>query len=229
MTQLVLKGVDHFSNSLKLFRLNPKEKYSICIYYYQVNISTQMPDLFICQDITHNSSKHSVHGLLFILTQYSIILGLLIVLEGLFSMRKRRLAHIVHQHLLNKGERLCSRLSSVSLVRQSFSSIDAIMEQETKPNKRITSSPAIILREPLNNIINHSDENEPFLTLIPNKNHVHFQLDLDEGSDDNQSDTTLTPQSEPYGDRANALLSMAHILDTNKPWSKYNQQTSPLR
>ncbi len=253
MEQLILKTTllrkdEHFSNSLLLIRLNPKEKYSICIYYYQMNISTQMPDLFICQHIRHDHLKHSVHGLLFVLTQYSIILGILIVLQGLFSMRKRRLAHIIHQHLLNKTQRLRSTLSSVSLVRQSFSSIDATTEhqhkimnghtnhEENKLKKRIISSPAIVLSEPStslsNNNIKNSDENEPFLKLISSKNHVHFFFGLEEGSDDNESndfqnDTTLNPQissthNEPYGDRSDALLSMAHILDTNKPWSKHN-------
>ncbi len=136
MEQLILKTTpsgndEHFSNSLLLIRLNPKEKYSICIYYYQNDILTKMPDLIICQDIMHDHLKHSVHGLLFILTQYSIILGILIVLQGLFSMRKRRLAHILHQHFMDKAQRLCSRLSSVSLIRQSFSSMDATLEQQS--------------------------------------------------------------------------------------------------
>jgi predicted RND superfamily exporter protein len=140
-------------------------------------------------------------------------------------MRKRRLAHIVHQHLINKTQRLRSTLSSVSLVRQSFSSIDTTTEQqhktisgrvhhqENKLKKRIISSP-----------------DEPFLKLISNKNHVHFFFGLDEGSDDNESNTSLNPQirtthNEPYSDRSDALLSMAHILDTNKPWSKHNHHT----
>jgi hypothetical protein len=256
MEQLILKTTplkkdEHFSNSLLLIRLNPKEKYSICIYYYQMNISTQISDLFICQHIRHDHLKHSVHGLLFVLTQYSIILGILIVLQGLFSMRKRRLAHIIHQHLINKTQRLRSTLSSVSLVRQSFSSIDATTEhqhntinshinyKENKLKKRIISSPAIVLSEPSTTLSNNNnnntknlDENEPFLKLMSNKNHVHFFFGLEEGSDDNESndfqnDTKVNPQissthNEPYGDRSDALLSMAHILDTNKPWSKHN-------
>jgi hypothetical protein len=251
MEQLILKTTssrhdEHFSNSLLLIRLNPKEKYSVCIYYYQLNISTQMPDLFMCQDIMHDHLKHPVHGLLFVLTQYSIILGILIVLQGLFSMRKRRLAHIVHQHLINKTQRLRSTLSSVSLVRQSFSSIDTTTEQqhktisgrvhhqENKLKKKVISSPAIVLSEPsIPSSINtktNLDENEPFLKLISNKNHVHFFFGLDEGSDDNESNTSLNPQirtthNEPYSDRSDALLSMAHILDTNKPWSKHNHHT----
>ncbi|CAF4632273.1 unnamed protein product, partial [Rotaria sp. Silwood2] len=120
----------YFSNSLLLLRLNPKEKYSICIYYYQMNISTQMPDIFICQDIMHDHLKHSVYGLLFVLTQYSIIIGLLIVLQGFFTARKRRLAHIVHQHLINKAQRFRSTLSSVSLVRQSVNLMDTTTEQK---------------------------------------------------------------------------------------------------
>jgi hypothetical protein len=164
-------------------------------------------------------------------------------------MRKRRLAHILHQHFMDKAQRLCSRLSSVSLIRQSFSSMDATLEQqsshinheENKLKKRITSSPAIVLSDssiPSNNGVHSSDENEPFLKLASAKNHVHFLLGLDEGSDDNGSEdipynTTLnlpTPSKhiEPYGDRSDALLSMAHILDSNKPWSKHNHHTMPV-
>jgi hypothetical protein len=243
-----LRNYEHFSNSLLLSRLNPKERYSICIYYYQNNSSIEMPNFIICQDLMHDHLKHSVHGLLFILTQYSIILGILIVLQGLYSMKKRRLAHIVHQRLMDKAQRLCSRLSSVSLIRQSCSSMDATLEQQTnainghinheenKLKKRIISSPAIVLNEP-SIIVNNGDEHEPFLKLSSAKNHVHFVLGLDGGFDDNESedilsDTTLNlrsppTHSEPYDDRSDAFLSMAHILDTNKPWSKYNNPTIP--
>jgi hypothetical protein len=241
-----LRNYEHFSNSLLLVRLNPKEKYSICIYYYQRNSSTQMPDLFICQDIMHDHLKPSVHGLLFVLTQYSVILGILIILQGLFSMRKRRLAHIVHQHLINKRRRSQSTVSSVSLVRQSFSSMDGTTEQknhimngglvnheDNRLKKRIISSPAIILSDssvPLHNGTNSLDEDEPFLKLTSTKNHVHFLLGLDEGSDDNESEDNQidTKLNEPYGDRSDALLSMAHILDTNKPWLKHNHHIMPV-
>ncbi|CAF1063353.1 unnamed protein product [Rotaria sordida] len=251
MEQLVLQTTpsstdEYFSNSLLLLRLNPKEKYSVCIYYYQTNISTQMPDLFVCQDVMHDYLQHSVHGLLFVLTQYSIIIGLLIVLQGLFTVRKRRLAHIVHQHLVNKAQRLRSTFSSVSLGRQSVNLMDTTIEEKnTKINghtnqeknklkKCFISSPAIILSEPSNNTNNNSDENEPFLKLTTGKNHVHFLLGLDEESDDNDNDNAnenipngitfnlplTSTHSEPYSDRSDALSSMAHILDTNKPWSK---------
>lgn len=258
MQKLIVKNIstrnyDHLSNSLLLNRLNPKEKYSICIYYYQTNVSTETPDLYICQDIKHDHLKPSVHGLLFILTQYSIILGMLVVLQGLFSMRKRRLAHIVHQHLINKTQRIRSRLSSISLVRQSFSSMDGTTEQtyhtmtdrafheEHKLTKRVISSPAIVFTEP--SVLSHNytegfGANEPFRRFAPAKNHVHFLLGLNEGSDDNDSgdiqiDTKLNQQvpsflSEPYGDRPDALLSMAHILDTNKPWCKHHHHTNPV-
>jgi hypothetical protein len=260
MEQLILKTTpsrkdEHFSNSLLLIRLNPIEKYSVCIYYYQVNSSTEMPDLFLCQDIRHDHLKDPVHGLFFILTQYSIILGILIVLQGLFSMRKRRLTHIIHQHFINKTQKLRSTLSSVSLVRQSFSSMDAITEQqqhnimndhrthqENKLTKRIISSPAIVLSESSipssTTITSNPDENEPFLRLTSNKNHVHFFFTLDEGSDDSESNdsqndptlnsTVSSTNNEPYADRSDSLLSMAHILDINKPWSKHNHHTIPV-
>lgn len=248
MEQLILKATlskkdEHYSNSLLLVRLNPKEKYSICIYYYQMNSSTQIPDLFLCQDIIHDHLKHSVHGLLFVLTQYSIIFGILIVLQGLFSMRKRRLAHIVRQHLINKTQKLRSTLSSVSLIRQSFSSMDAtnqhqqhmtmngyINHHENKLEKRIILSPAIILNEPSPINTNTFDEDEPFLKLTTNKNHVQFFCSIDETSDDNESNDFQIDRiyQEPYGDRSDALLSMAHILDTNKPWSKHNHDTVPI-
>ncbi|CAF4593099.1 unnamed protein product, partial [Rotaria magnacalcarata] len=75
------------------------------------------------------------------------------------------------------------------------------------------------------------DENEPFLKLATGKNHVHFLLGLDEESendDDNETtpdDITLNPPlasrlSEPYGDNCDAILSMAHIFESNKPWSR---------
>jgi hypothetical protein len=252
-----LRDYEHFSNSLQLVRLNPKEKYSICIYYYQVNNTIQMPDLLICQDIINDHLKHSVHGLLFILTQYSIIIAMLIVLQGLFSMRKRRLAHIIHQHFINKTQRIRSTLSSVSLIRQSFSSMDtttteqqnhtrnshvvhyeSMKYEENKLKKRIISSPAIILTESsMSSDADGSvlDENDPFIKLTSNKNHVHFLLGLDEGSgDDDDSEESVTdlqvPTSyrEPYSDRADALLSMAHILDTNKPWCKHSHHSDPI-
>jgi hypothetical protein len=108
-----------------------------------------------------------------------------------------------------------------------------VNHEDNRLKKRIISSPAIILSDssvPLHNGTNSFDEDEPFLKLTSTKNHVHFLLGLDEGSDDYQSediqiDTTL---NEPYRDRSDALLSMAHILDTNKPWSKHNHHTIPV-
>ncbi|CAF2113269.1 unnamed protein product [Rotaria magnacalcarata] len=237
---------EFYSNALKLLRLNPKETYSICIYYYQSNVSIQMPDLFICQDLLLDHLKAPERDFIFILTQYSIIIGFLIILQTLFSIKKRRLAHILHQHLVNKAQKFRSTLSSVSLVRQSLNLSDTTAEQKhIRTNghvypeknilkKRFTSSPAIVLNEPsvpLNKSINNPDENEPFLKLATGKNHVHFLLGLDEESendDDNETtpdDTTLNPPlasrlSEPYGDNCDAILSMAHIFESNKPWSR---------
>ncbi|CAF3542794.1 unnamed protein product [Rotaria sp. Silwood1] len=262
MKQLILESTasgndKYFSNSLLLLRLNPKEKYVICIFYYQLNVSTQMPDLFMCLNIMHDHLNDSAHGLIFVLTQYSIILGLLIVLQVLFIVRKRRLAHIVHQHLINTTQRLRSTLSSVSLVRQSMNLMDTIIEQKTtrmnghvnqemnKLKKHIIPSSAIVISEPTiesNNIENSSNENEPFLKLTTEKTHVHFLLGLNDESDDNNggddddddddkgyekipNNKTFIPLimptlMEPYDDQSDALSSIAHILDTNKPWSK---------
>ena len=221
---------EYFSNSLLLCRLNPKEKYSVCIYYYRTNLSMAMPDLFICQDIMHDHLKHSSHGIFFILTQYSIILGILVILQGLFSMRKRRITQILHQHFVNKTQRIRSTLSSVSLIQQSFSSMDTATEpqqhdesktdQENQLKKRFVSSPAIISNQP--STIPSIDEHEPFLKLNTNKNHVHFFFGLDEPSDDNESNDA---NFEPYSDRLDALSSMAHILESNKPWSKHHQRS----
>jgi len=91
----------------------------------------------------------------------------------------------------------------------------------------------------MNNGATSSDETEPFLKHVPSKNHVHFLLGPSEGSDedleneDNENNTTSNLQTasahrEPYDDQADALLSMAHILDTNKPWSRHSDHTSPV-
>jgi hypothetical protein len=270
MEKLVLKNTtlipyNHFSNSLRLTSLNHHEKYSICICYYQTNSSTKSPDLLLCQDVINDYSKFSQlkpdakHGLLFITTQYSIIIGLLVVLQTVFTIRKRRIAQIIGQHLTTKAHSIRTTLSSVSLGRQSFSSLDTAADQQQQHatnghatrrestiheegglKKRIISSPAIVISEPSVTIHNdtvNSDETEPFLKHVPSKNHVHFLLGPGEGSDednDHEHDDTsfnLQPVStnrEPYNDQADALLSMAHILDTNKPWSRHIQHTSPV-
>ena len=237
MDQLNLRtsstGIEHYySNALILERLNPKEKYSICIYYYQVNSSSNIADLSICVDLMHDHSKHSAHGLLFVLTQYSIILGILIVLQGLFSMRKRRLAHIIHQHFLNRKQRILSTLSSVSLVRQSFSSASVLPEDhQIELKKRVISSPAIIITAPSTPSSPGSprpiDETEPLIEMTSNRNHVHFFCHVDEDSDEDDI-VFVPPHHEPYSDQPNALLCMTHILDTNKPWCKHSPETTPV-
>ncbi|UJR25411.1 hypothetical protein I4U23_006758 [Adineta vaga] len=254
----------HFSNSLLLTALNNHEKYSICISYYQTNHSIKIPDLLLCQDIINDYAKFAElktdikHGLLFITTQYSIIIALLVVLQSVFTIRKRRLAQVVAKHFTTTAHSIRSTLSSVSLVRQSFSSLDAAgehhhhhhhntnnqavpreptIEEETKIKKRIISSPAIVLNEPsieTDHEATNADENEPFLKRVSSKNHVHFLLgpgeeDDDGGNEDIQINPPQTSTSvEPYSDQSDALLSMAHILDTNKPWSRHCQQTSPV-
>jgi len=283
LERLILKNITskryhHFSNSLRLTELNHHEKYSICICYFQNNNTLKTPDLILCQDIINDYSKYSdlradgKHGLVFITTQYSIIIALLIVLQSVFSMRKRRVAEYIGQIVSNKAQSIRSTLSSVSLVRQSFSSLDAANEQQQQQaasshqthstdsttkgeetgktsgfKKRIISSPAIVVSDqqmiPLDQGANSSDENEPFLKRIPSKNHVHFLLGPGEGSDEDNAideddenkidDCNSSPQSassrrEPYDDQQDALLSMAHILDTNKPWSRHTDQTSPV-
>ncbi|CAF4926625.1 unnamed protein product [Rotaria sp. Silwood1] len=234
MKQLILESTasgndKYFSNSLLLLRLNPKEKYVICIFYYQLNVSTQMPDLFMCLNIMHDHLNDSAHGLIFVLTQYSIILGLLIVLQVLFILRKRRLAHIVHQHLINTTQRLRSTLSSVSLVRQSMNLMDIITEQKTtrtnghvnqemnKLKKRIIPSPGIVISEPTiesNNIENSSNENEPFLKLTTGKTHVHFLLGLNEESDDNNGGDDDDDDDKGYEKIANDKTFIPLILPT---------------
>ena len=259
----------HFSNILKLTELNHHEKYSVCICYYQTNSSTAVPDLLLCQDIINDYSKFSQlkadikHGLVFIATQYSIIIALLVVLQSVYTMRKRRFAHAISQAVSNKAHSIRSTLSAVSLVRQSFSSLDTTGdhqhqqatnghatihsepkgEGETVIKKRILSSPAIVISEqssPNSPDGGQTDETEPFLPRIPSRNHVHFLLGQGEGSDDDESNdndnndtnTHILPSTssrrEPYDDQTDALLSMAHILDTNKPWSRHAHQPSPV-
>jgi len=250
-----------YSNSLRLTALNPKEKYSICICYYRTNTSTEAPDLLLCQDIINDYGKFSDlrtdprHGLVFITTQYSIIIALLAFLQGTYTIRKRRFAQVIRQHLANKAHSIRTTLSSVSLVRQSFSSLDAaeqqqqqqhttngqtiqheptIVEEETSNGKStFLPSPAIVISDSTSTNqygAQSSDENEPFLRRIPSKNHVHFLLGPGEGSEDDNTDDEHEhiPMSsnEPYQDQSDALLSMAHILDTNKPWSRHDHDSS---
>ncbi|CAF5093117.1 unnamed protein product, partial [Rotaria sp. Silwood1] len=161
--------------------------------------------------------------------QYSIILGLLIVLQVLFILRKRRLAHIFHQHLINTTQRLRSTLSSVSLVRQSMNLMDIITEQKTtrtnghvnqemnKLKKRIIPSPGIVISEPTiesNNIENSSNENEPFLKLTTGKTHVHFLLGLNEESDDNNGGDDDDDDDKGYEKIANDKTFIPLILPT---------------
>ncbi|CAF3477452.1 unnamed protein product [Rotaria socialis] len=286
----------HFANSLRLTSLNHHEKYSVCIYYYKNNVSMKFPDLLLCQDIINDYAKFAhlkadaKHGLVFIGTQYSIIIGLLVVLQSVYSMRKRRITEYISQHLTTTAHSIRSTLSSVSLVRQSFSSLDVVAEQqhnqhttntqnsqhetktdeEGKLKRRLPSaqftiqnsqheiktdegknkkrSPSVQfntinqLSPPTSDGATSSDETEPFLKRVSSKNHVHFLLGPGEGSDDdddihqhdgnetnkNSNSQSASDSTEPYGNQADALLSMAHILDTNKPWSRHNQNTSPV-
>ncbi|CAF3131915.1 unnamed protein product [Rotaria socialis] len=286
----------HFANSLRLTSLNHHEKYSVCIYYYKNNVSMKFPDLLLCQDIINDYAKFAhlkadaKHGLVFIGTQYSIIIGLLVVLQSVYSMRKRRITEYISQHLTTTAHSIRSTLSSVSLVRQSFSSLDVVAEQqhnqhttntqnsqhetktdeEGKLKRRLPSaqfniqnsqheiktdegknkkrSPSVQfntinqLSPPTSDGATSSDETEPFLKRVSSKNHVHFLLGPGEGSDDdddihqhdgnetnkNSNSQSASDSTEPYGNQADALLSMAHILDTNKPWSRHNQNMSPV-
>ncbi|CAF1218102.1 unnamed protein product, partial [Didymodactylos carnosus] len=121
---------EYISTTLRLTGLNKKEKYSVCLCYYQTNSSQYRPDFLLCQDIINDYSKFKHHKsndrneLFFIITQYSIIIALLIALQSVYTMRKRRIAHILHQHLIQKAHTFRHTLSSVSLVRQSLASLD---------------------------------------------------------------------------------------------------------
>lgn len=231
---------------LKLKRLNLKERYSVCIYYYRSNTSIRHADLFICQDIINDYHKyahdkaHAPYGLLFILTQYSIIFAILLILQTLFSIRKRRIAEIVHQQLISKAQRVRASFSSISFIRQSISSNDTPIDtvendslsadQDPYP-KESPISPKTILS---NVSIPSFDENQPFIKTASNKNHVQFLLGEAEDSDTTDendptksngisSSASKSSSHEPYGDQSDALMYMAHILDGEKPWSKYKR------
>lgn len=259
----------YLSNSLRLSALNHHEKYTICIFYFQENISLADPELVLCQDIINDYSKFSnlkadlKHGLLFITTQYSIIIVLLVILQTSYTSRKRHWTRTVRQQLTTTANTIRTTLSSVSIGRQSFSSFDhgehhatnghattrepTIDEEDLVVSQEVSiKSPSIIISE--TNSSNQRgagsicEENQPFLRKVPSKNHVHFLLGPGEGSDDemdqdmsfdqnrrdSQSGSTRRTsfQAEPYGDQTDALLSMAHILDTNKPWSRHNNDPS---
>ena len=253
----------HFSNALKLTALNHHEKYTVCICYYQKNISTETPDLVLCQDVINDYSKFAdlkanvKHGLLFIVTQYSIIVALLAILQSTYTLRKRRVTETIRQHVATTAHTIRTTLSSVSLVRHSVSSFETgehhanngngaqrepTIPEEEGTSKRKMSSPAIVISEAdisNNNGATSSDETEPFLRHVPSKNHVHFLLGPGEGSDDEfdhePSDehchsidftTKSSTNTEPYRDQSDALLSMAHILDTNKPWLRHSHDPS---
>ena len=237
----------HFINALSVGGLDPKkkERYTFCIYYYQRNISIEWPDLSICQDVINDhtmythSQAHSKSDLVFISTQYSIIITILVVLQTLLSMHKRHIAHVVQQHLINKAHRFRSSFSSISLVRQSVSSADILTPHELdcrgenhQFSAGIVSSP--IMLQSNASILSavgtaSSEENEPFIKLAANKNHVQFLLGEEEESDDTdeadgtQLDPKALADSGPYGDRSDAMQSIAHILDNDKPWCKYKR------
>ena len=250
---------EHFSNSLNLAHLNAKEKYSVCICYYQKNESIAMPAIHLCQDVINDYAKY-VHaktdpkyGLLFVGTQYSIILGLLVLFQTLFSMQKRRVAHILHQHLINKAHRFRTSISSISLVRHSISSVDTTpteqhqptnhghhkMHRESKRNgdtqlgkaPTLASCPRGLGRSSTlpSDAIHRWGEVEPLIKATPCRNHVQFSLNLDEGlngSIDIDLASTLSVEHvahEPYSDGSDALRSMVHILDVDKPWSRFRQ------
>ena len=247
MERLVLEGSrtrqeGHFINALSVGGLDSKkkERYTFCIYYYQSNISIERPDLFICQDVINDhtmythSQAHSKSDLVFISTQYSIIITILAVLQILLSMHKRHIADVVQQHLINKAHRFRSSFSSISLVRQSVSSaniltpdeLDCTDEDHRFPT-RIVSSPTMLQSHSSNTSVVGTvgcEENEPFIKLAANKNHVQFLLGEEEESDDTdeadgtQIDPKTLTESGPYGDRSDAMQSIAHILDSDKPW-----------
>ncbi|CAF0731260.1 unnamed protein product [Didymodactylos carnosus] len=125
-----IKQSEFIFTTLRLTALNKKEKYSVCLCYYQTNSTEQTPDFLLCQDIINDYSKfghpksNHHNELFFIVTQYSIIIALLIALQGVYTMRKRRITHILHQHLTQKAHMFRHTISSISLGRQSFSSLD---------------------------------------------------------------------------------------------------------
>ena len=55
-----------------------------------------------------------------------------------------------------------------------------------------------------------------------------MKMNDNENDDTSLNLQTASSQREPYNDQADALLSMAHILDTNKPWSRHIHHTSPV-
>lgn len=195
------------------------------------------------------------YGPMFILRQYTIIFIFLITLQILFYLHERQAADVVHRHLINRAQRFRSSFSSINLVRNSISSTVVTAVDETNQfsstrdsvsseTQHFTINPMSVNKISYSNsaalskvdCFNRCSSHEPILKTVGNKNHVQFLLGENEeaeDSDDNETNkispvhmtTNHSPSQEPYRDRSDALLSMAHILDMDKPWHKYKRQS----
>lgn len=238
------------NSTITLYLQNIQQgRHTVCLLLYTSKLMRNPRHIF-CQDIVFNFHKYGHHDIdsdeygntfFFLLTQYAIVVGILIILQLVYSARKRRFLRAVYEKanslrnfMLEHHRRLQDNKSTPDLNNHSHT-LDYLIYNLNRDvlynfdKGNLQSSEETIHTNEVNDspLLNVSRRRHGKHLKIPSHLHQHSilkhrrsipiitaeNLDLhEEILDENELEIPA------YEEESVSFKSISHILETNKPW-----------
>lgn len=235
------KPHENINSTLTLYLQHMNQgRHIVCLLLYRSKLMLR-PKYVFCQDIVYNFQKYGHQDMdfdeyrntfVFLLTQYSIVLGILCILQLVYSARKRRLLRLVY-HKANALRSLMSEHYRRTHIHRSSTDINspshALEYLIYNLNRNALCNIDQMYRD-TTNVCDDSSNNSPrpeynkYLkiprrlsrtSITPYFRHRRLSVAIDPSDeifDENDFDTrSCEDQSASY-------KSVSHILEENKPW-----------
>lgn len=199
------------NSTLTIYLHNLKRgRHIICLYLYRKQLITKPRHIF-CQDLINNFRKYGhldidtdEHGntVFFLMTQYSIVISLLCLLQLAHSIRKRRFWNYVYEKL-NMWRNVSGENSSSPKTQQHSRTLEYLIYNFNR-NALVN----------WNNTYNQEPNRTQFLE-VPNLRKRHSVFQDDNNDDDYEEDFHPGPSAE---EESLSYQFVSHILEESKPW-----------
>jgi hypothetical protein len=232
------------NSTLTLYLHNIKHgRHIVCLLLYRSKLMIS-PKYIFCQDIIFNFQKYGHHDMdsdeygntfFFLLTQYSIVLGILCILQLVHAARKRRflrtvydkannLRHLMTEHYHHLPENKSTTNSDpqrhaleyliYNLNRNALYNIDPMSMRTTNEDDIPSSPTSDRQRIEYEKHLKIPDRlNKKSIIPLFQRHQSLITTDLDEENFDE-----IDFDTKSYEERSLSYKSLSHILEENKPW-----------
>jgi len=240
--QIFNQSHEIINSTLSLYLHNIKHgRHIVCLLLYRSKLTID-PKYIFCQDIVFNFHKYGTHDIdsddhgntfVFLLTQYSIVIGILCILQIVYSVRKRRLIrnfyekanalriHMMEHHHHPQENKSTTDLDNptyaleyliYNLNRNALSNFDERYMPTPDTNDLVNRSkfdnhlkiPSRLKKQSIKPLFGRHRS----LITTNNKNSDAEEDIFDESDFD----------TRPYEEQSSSVKSLSHILEENKPW-----------